>query len=340
MSDRIIFAVDNSTVLFIVTINNNEGVRGMPNKTISVIVPVYNTEQYLERCLRSVLQQTYPYVELICVNDGSTDGSAEILAHAAAQDSRIKVLTQTNQGQSAARNVALREATGDYIFFVDADDFIHPQMLEILLIAVQKSGAPVAATVETKNYDASLIDTANLQYAVHTAPLRHILQNEASGSVIWNKLYERELIQNRPFITGIYFEDWPWVTCLFADIQKYVTVPYALYGYNTENTSTMRSAFSVQKIDNYATGIRAVRQYFTDPHLQNLWSMVRKIRIEASLRHLINAVYHNKIERAEQDNFLFFTLKQLHREKCFYYRELRLKVLMRLAKIWLRNRRK
>ena len=311
----------------------------MPKKIISVIVPVYNTEQYLERCLQSVLQQTYPHVELICVNDGSTDGSAEILAHAAAADARVKVLTQTNQGQSAARNAALREATGDYVFFVDADDFIHPQMLEILLTAAQKSGAPVAATDNAKNYDASPIDLAKLQYEVHSTPLRHILQNEASGSVIWNKLYERKLIQNRSFIPGIYFEDWPWVTCLFADIEKYATVPYALYGYNTENPSTMRSAFSVQKIDNYATGIRAVRQYFAAPHLQNLWPMVRKIRIEASLRHLINAVYHNKIERAEQDNFLFFTLKELHREKCFYYHELRFKVLMRLMKIWLRNRR-
>lgn len=309
----------------------------MPNSIISVIIPVYNTEKYLERCLQSVLQQTYPHIELLCVNDGSTDGSAAILARYAAADSHVKVLSQENKGQSAARNAALKIATGDYVFFVDADDFIHPQMLEVLLTAVQKSGAPVAATEDAKHYNPASINMADLRYETHQEPLLHILQNEASGSVIWNKLYKRETVHNRPFIEGIYFEDWCWVTCLFADIAEYATVPYAFYGYNTENTSTMRSTFSVRKIDNYATGIRAVKAYFTAAERQHLWPTVRKIRIGASLKHLINAVYHNRDERATQDKFLFATLKQLHREKCFYYRELRFKVLMRLAKIWLRN---
>lgn len=307
---------------------------------ISVIIPVYNCAEYLPRCLDSVLGQTHTDSEVICVNDGSTDDCAEILADYANKDKRIKVITQENKGQSAARNAALRTASGDYVFFVDADDFIHPQALEVLLTAMQKTGVGVAATVETKCFDATSINMADLQYEPHQNPLLHILQNEASGSVIWNKLYKRELIQDRPFIEGIYFEDWPWITCLFADIEKYVTVPYALYGYNTDNTSTMRSSFSVRKIDNYATGIRAVTRYFAAPERQNLWPIVRKIRIGASLRHLINAVYHNKEERVEQDKFLFATLKQLHNEKCFYYRELRFKVLMRLAKIWLRNKEK
>ncbi len=307
---------------------------------ISIIIPVYNCAEYLPRCLNSVLEQTHTDSEVICVNDGSIDDCAEILADYAEKDKRVKVITQENKGQSAARNVALQATRGDYIFFVDADDFIHPQTLEVLLTAMQKSGAEVAATTETKHYNATPINISDLQYEVHQNPLLHILQNEASGSVIWNKLYKRELIQDRPFIEGIYFEDWPWVTCLFADIEKYVTVPYALYGYNTENASTMRSSFSVRKIDNYATGIRAVTQYFAAPKRQNLWSIVRKIRIGASLRHLINAVYHNKEERVEQDKFLFATLKQLHNEKCFYYRELRFKVLIRLAKIWLRNKEK
>ncbi|MBR6356404.1 MAG: glycosyltransferase family 2 protein [Alphaproteobacteria bacterium] len=312
----------------------------MQSGTISVIIPVYNTEKYLERCLQSILRQTYGNMEVICVNDGSTDNSAAILARYAFEDERIKVLTQENKGQSAARNAALKIAGGDYVFFVDSDDFIHPQTFEILLNALQKSGAPVAATVEAKNYDKTLVNVEFSTFEVHKNPLLHILRNEASGSVIWNKLYKREIVQNRPFIEGIYFEDWCWITCLFADIETYATVPFALYGYNTENTSTMRSTFTLRKIDNYATGIRAVREYFEQPRLQNLWPTVRKIRIGASLRHLINAVYHNKKERSELDKCLFATLKALHEEQCFYYRELRFKVLMRLAKIWFRNRGK
>lgn len=312
----------------------------MQNGMISVIIPVYNTEKYLERCLQSVLRQTAGNMEVICVNDGSTDGSAAVLARYAAEDERVRVLTQENKGQSAARNAALKVAGGDYVFFVDSDDFIHPQTFEILRNALQKSGASVAATSDAKNYDKTLINVENSSYQIHKNPLLHILQNEASGSVIWNKLYRRELVQNRPFIEGIYFEDWPWVTCLFADIEKYVTVPFALYGYNTDNPSTMRSTFTLRKIDNYATGIRAVREYFEQPRLQNLWPTVRKIRIGASLKHLINAVYHNPKNQRELDVFLFKTLKALHAENCFYYRELRFKVLMRLVKIWFRNRGK
>ncbi len=320
-------------------LNRTQNIPATDNSSamISVIIPVYNCAEYLPRCLDSVLGQTHSALEVICVDDGSPDNCAEILAAYAQKDKRLKIITQENKGQSAARNAALKKAGGAYVFFVDADDFIHPQTLEVLLAAAQKSGVEVAATVETKHYDDAPINMADLQYETHQNPLLHILQNEASGSVIWNKLYKRELIQNRPFIEGIYFEDWPWVTCLFADIDEYVTVPYALYGYNTNNTSTMRSSFSVRKIDNYATGIRAVTRYFAAPERQKLWPIVRKIRIGASLRHLINAVYHNKDDRKEQDDFLFATLGQLHGEKCFYYRELRFKVLMRLMKIRLRN---
>ena len=307
---------------------------------ISVVVPVYNVAAYLERCLQSLINQTVKEIEIICVNDGSTDNSENILKRFAAKDSRIKVLSQANQGQSAARNSAMQKACGDYIFFVDSDDFIHPQTLEVLLKVARQSATAVVAMQKVKHYDPAPINTADLQYAIHSNPLKHILQNEASGSVIWNKLYQRELIQNRRFIEGIYYEDWPWITCLFADITSYATVPYAMYGYNTDNISTMRSSFSLRKINDYATGIRAVKEYFFAPEKQYLWPMVRQIRICASLKHLINAVYHNNNEQAEQDKFLFATLKQLHFEKCFYYRELRFKVLMRLVKIWLRNRGK
>lgn len=312
----------------------------MKQKLISVIIPVYNTEKYLERCLQSVLRQTYSNTEIICVNDGSTDNSGDILEKYASADKRIKIIKQKNQGQSAARNIAMQKANGDYIFFVDADDFIHPQTLEILLTAAIKENASIVATIDTKHYQSGIIDIEKLQYATHRNPLLHILQNEASGSVIWNKLYKRDLIQNRPFINGIYFEDWPWITCLFADIKTYTTVPYALYGYNTENASTMRSGFTIRKINDFAVGINAVAEYFKKQRYQYLWPIVRKIRIGASLRHLINAVYHNRNRQKQLDEFLFLKLKELHKQGCFYYHELRFKVLMRLAKIWLRNREK
>ena len=100
---------------------------------ISVIVPVYNVEKYLPRCLDSILAQTFRDFELILVDDGSTDASGAICEEYAARDSRIRVLHQENQGQAAARNRALDIAQGEYIGFVDSDDYIHPQMFEILM---------------------------------------------------------------------------------------------------------------------------------------------------------------------------------------------------------------
>ena len=98
---------------------------------ISIIIPCYKVEKYLPRCLDSVLSQTFSDFEAICVNDGSPDSCGEILADYAAKDSRIKILTQQNQGLSMARNNGLKLARGNFIYFLDSDDFIHPQLLEI-----------------------------------------------------------------------------------------------------------------------------------------------------------------------------------------------------------------
>ena len=98
---------------------------------ISIIMPVYNVEQYLQRCLNSISAQTFSDWEAICVNDGSTDNCAEILNRQAQKDNRFKIVNQTNQSLSCARNNGLKLARGEYVYFLDSDDCIHPQCLEI-----------------------------------------------------------------------------------------------------------------------------------------------------------------------------------------------------------------
>ena len=100
---------------------------------ISVIVPVYNVEEYLEECLESIKNQTYTNIEVILVNDGSTDGSREICERFCQKDSRFKLINQENQGQSVARNRGFKESIGQYIMFVDSDDVINTNVLEVLL---------------------------------------------------------------------------------------------------------------------------------------------------------------------------------------------------------------
>ena len=111
---------------------------------ISVIVPFYNIEQYVSYCLDSILAQTFRDFELICINDGSKDGTRELLDAYAEKDSRVKVIHQENQGVSAARNNGLQLAAGKYIAFIDGDDAVTPEYLEILYSEAEKSGADFA----------------------------------------------------------------------------------------------------------------------------------------------------------------------------------------------------
>ena len=117
----------------------------MQTPLISVIIPVYNVEAYLPRCLDSVIQNTYRNLEIICVDDGSTDGSPEILRDYAQRDARITLITKENGGVSSARNAGLDRATGEFVAFIDSDDFVHPQYFELLLRAKEETGADMVA---------------------------------------------------------------------------------------------------------------------------------------------------------------------------------------------------
>ena len=111
---------------------------------VSIIMPVYNTEAYLDRCLESIVSQTYKNIEIICVNDGSTDDSGSILEKWKAKDSRIRVFHKENGGVSSARNKGLDECRGDYICFADPDDTIKPDMYEKLLSAIQREKSQIS----------------------------------------------------------------------------------------------------------------------------------------------------------------------------------------------------
>ena len=125
---------------------------------ISVIIPVYNVEKYLRRCLDSLLAQTFSDWNAICVNDGSTDKSGEILSEYAARDSRFVVITNTGRaGPSVARNMGMAAATGDYILFVDGDDFIHPQTMEITYFLVMRDGTDIVSFTYNRNYRPKLM---------------------------------------------------------------------------------------------------------------------------------------------------------------------------------------
>ena len=309
---------------------------------ISVIVPVYNVEKLLDRCLQSIVNQTYSNLEIICINDGSTDDSFKILNKFASKDKRIIVINQENLGQSAARNKGLDIATGDYIYFVDSDDSIHNQTLEIMHKVAEKTQCSVIVTDNinqlSKNNDNSRqYQTDNLTYKVHKYPLQHLLNNIWSSSVIWNKLYKREVLRNWRFIEGIYFEDWPFITCLFSEIDKYASIPYPLYFYNDLNASTVRSAFTLKKLNDYVTGIRFTHQYFQTKDKLKYAKRVRKKRISASVKMMINKVRREKVNHKELVDQLIKNLLSLRKEGAWRYSDLPFKIMFRFFKMLIRG---
>lgn len=310
---------------------------------VSVIMPVYNTKEiYLRQAIESVLTQTFTDFEFIIVNDGSIESVVRILDEYVKKDNRIIVIHQRNKGQSVARNSALNIAQGEYISFVDSDDFIHKQMLELLVITAEKTKLDVVALDSFNHLSKNetfnqVLDLSNLQYTIHSEPLEHLLSNIRSSSVIWDKIYRKDIIQNKRFIEGIYFEDWPFITCLFSDLDKYVTIPYPLYNYNDVLVSTMRSTFTLKKLNDYMTGIMFIHQYFQQPKFIKYWPIVRKKRITASIKMMINKTYKENTNQKKLDKALLQILCDLECNECFYWKELPLKVLFRLFKIKLRN---
>ncbi len=265
---------------------------GVLNRKISIIIPVYKVEKYLARCLDSVLGQTYRELEVICVDDGSPDNSGAILAAYALQDARVKVLTQENKGQSAARNAGLDIATGAWIMFVDSDDWIPADAVASFVQVAEASGAPIvaSATYAIDKFNATLPRT--LHWSLKTPALKHLVGKRKMQSSPWNKLFRADILKNRRFIDGIYFEDWVYITEAFGDVESFAKIKEPMYVYclNGGDVSTIRSPFILHKAHSYRTAIAHARDYFKD-HPMKKWGLKRadiaQRMLEKRLRRMV-----------------------------------------------------
>ncbi|MCQ2735177.1 MAG: glycosyltransferase [Alphaproteobacteria bacterium] len=285
---------------------------------VSVIVPVYNTAKYLQCCLDSIIGQTLRDIEIVCVNDGSTDESLKILQEYMENDSRIKIISQKNQGLSAARNAGLKIASADYISFVDSDDFIHPEFLEQLYNAIQKTKCDVAGCDFAKIKKNKQLPFAWKIKTKIYKPAINVLLNKRNfiHFNVWNKLYSKECICDVPFIEGIYYEDWVFNTCVFAKIKSFVWIDAPLYGYRMSENSIMRSSYSLKKMNDYVVGIETVRNFFYRNYEQQ-WDMVKKTRIARTIKMMMNrAIRSNDVEILWQTKQI---LKELYARKIIGY---------------------
>lgn len=184
----------------------------MDQSLISVIIPVYNMELYLQRCLDSVLNNTYRNLEIICIDDGSKDRSLEILQRYAAADPRVVVIGKENGGVSSARNAGLDRMSGEYVTFIDPDDYVHPQFFEILLGTIDLSGADIGIVGFAKTYENDL-PAAFSHYSLTADDLilfsyPQIGSTEQAVSYIWCKLIPGNMIGATRFLEDVsYAED-------------------------------------------------------------------------------------------------------------------------------------
>ena len=226
---------------------------------VSIVIPVYNVEAYLAQCLDSVLAQGDGDFEAVCVDDGSTDSSPAILRAYAARDRRVRVVTRANGGLSAARNTGLDAAAGEYVMFVDSDDWIPSDAVAKMRAAAEESGLPVVVSNGCAKDALAAPRRPSAAWREVRPALPGFVANRRIHSSAWNKLYRRDAIGARRFIEGIFFEDWPFNTVLFADLPAFALVDEPMYVYRTSGASITRSAFTRRKAESYLAGIAAVR---------------------------------------------------------------------------------
>ena len=183
------------------------------NELISIIVPVYNIKEYLPRCVDSLREQTYPNIEILLVDDGSTDGTGALCDELAAKDERIRVFHKENGGSSSARNIGLSKAQGEYIGFVDSDDYVEPDMYECLYRALQEQDAQIAQVGRNE-----IDEQGNLLPDICIPPeeteflqsrdfLKELLMHRGDCSFC-TKLIKKELfLNNFSFTQGVFFEN-------------------------------------------------------------------------------------------------------------------------------------
>ena len=212
---------------------------------VSIIVPVYQVENYIRQCIDSILVQTFTDFELILVDDGSKDKSGQICDEYAVLDQRVKVIHKENGGLSDTRNCGMDQAVGNYFMFVDSDDYIAPTMLEYLYKALMNKEADIAVCnfLHFFEEDRKRDFSTNIQSEVLSgAEIFYSRKNErvyGIWTVAWNKLYKRETLGNVRFRFGKYHEDEFWANDIYQMDIKVVTIPECLYYYRQRDNSIM-----------------------------------------------------------------------------------------------------
>ena len=263
----------------------------------SVIIPAYNAARYIGRCLRSLQAQTCPDWEAVCVDDGCQDGTGAVLDRFAAADARIRALHKPNGGVGAARNDALAMATGAYILFLDSDDFLHPQMMEICRTLLERDGSDIVAF----NYDHAYRNRTILRQALRfpermdfprfktfqdyetvvtddifdwaTEYSRHERKLATRHCQPWRRVYRKEMVEGIAWMKGVMYEDFPWWSEVMLRVRRATLTDLPLYFYYPNRGSYILSSREEFKIKSLRETIQAAEKAYAgvDPRIRERW---------------------------------------------------------------------
>lgn len=259
---------------------------------ISVIVPIYKVEEYLHRCIDSIINQTYTNLEIIIVDDGSPDNCPMICDEYAKKDSRIRVIHKKNGGLSDARNAGLEIATGEYIGFVDSDDWIHKDMYHILYKNIIEKDADIAecSIKKERNY----IEDFDIPYKydifsyTKLDAMGALISEDIIKQTVWNKLYRKKVIDSIMFEKGKLHEDEFWTYQVLNKCEKLVHMEIDLYYYFQREDSIMGERYSIKRLD--AIEGRYKRYLFIKEKYPSLTSKAKKNLFFISIYYLQQAI--------------------------------------------------
>lgn len=232
----------------------------MRYKKISIIIPVYNSVNYLEQAIDSVKMQKYPNFEIILVDDGSSDGSERLCDILAEQDNRIRVIHSINEGPALARNKGLDQADGKYIYFMDSDDYLNPGVFSTIIPVLEEQGYEmVVFNYQKINQKGEILSNSHFKEGIYKFQntedkIRFILQNVFTYSIgweLWNRVYRRDIIEKNHirFVDANYAEDLYFLLCYLGCIDNMICINHKFYNYLIHSNSLMDKS-TKQKSDN------------------------------------------------------------------------------------------
>ena len=263
---------------------------------VSIIVPIYNVEKYLKRCIDSILNSTFQDFELILVDDGSTDGSSAICDDYTAKDARVRTIHQTNQGLAGARNSGLDQASCDYILFVDGDDVIHPNMIQVLVDALSGGDYDFSMICGLPVYEDEYLSFLNDKKLGLSSQVRELTREDYYKGLLtpppghfqynfsWNKLYRREFIGNEKFINTA-IEDMEFNFRLMPKMKRAAFVETNLYYWIQRDTSLTHGGLNrryVNRIESFKLCLDTIPRDYTD---------YRSIWLERLYKEMISTKY-------------------------------------------------